>query len=480
MFRNFILSSLAIVLVIACSNTNNIEPVESDFFAENGYGEGVAVVQHPAGEHLNGVTYVAYQGPLEDPYVAAYDHINDKWFGPFKAGSSALGKDPTKKIDSHGKPTLIIDNEGYIHVFYGGHGGVKEIHGKNPLGGYHSGENKHAVTSKPYDISSWQDLDNVSPFGTYNQAIKTDNGDIYIFSRHGAHRSNWVYEKSIDNGRTFAEPVSFLMHKRRDDGIGSDSWYAYVSKGLNNEIVIGFDYHYCWDREAPRNNRGGHSTERKNLYFVKFDTINDSWSNIHNEKLSIPINKEVADQKALAVDTGELWTFNGSTKVDAKGNPSISAYIGEDIGWQIGGPKRAAYFSWNGDKWIGNFDSGLPIGRGDFLTEGQEVKFMLSGIDPQTNKTSVRWWNSNDSGVSFKKGEQLLAFGDYVVEPVEQEKSRPKSLSNLDSPGSAASSFIRNAHPDARIIIAEKPDGTNWRRMYLVGDNGPIRRSNPE
>lgn len=464
------------LLLGACSNEQTTQPLEQLFFAENGYGEGVAVVQHPAGEYINGVTYVSYQGASEDPYVAAYNHNTREWSGPYKAGVSILGKDPNKKIDSHGKPTMLIDNAGYIHIFYGGHGGVKELHGDNPLGDTHSGENKHSVSSKPYDISSWEYLDNVSPFGNYNQAIKMDNGDIYLFSRHGAHRSDWVYEKSTDNGRTFDAPVSFLKHQRRDDDIGSDSWYPYVSKGLNDEIVVGFDYHFCWDKDAPRNNRGGHSTERKNLYFVKFSTADNIWTNVQGKPLTIPITKTEADDKALAINTADLWTFNGSTKIGADGNPHIGAYIGQDIGWQIGGPKKASYFAWNGEKWIGNFASGLPIGRGDFLANGNNVRFLVSGIDPKTDKTSVSWWQSQDGGLNFVKDKELLNFGDYKVEKSAQPTGRPKSLSNLDSPGSAASSFILNAHPDARIIIAEKPDGTDWRRMYLVGDNGPIAR----
>ena len=437
-------------------------------------------MQHPAGEHINGVTYVSYQGPNEDPYVAAYNHANRLWSGPFKAGTSILGKDPAKKIDSHGKPTMIIDDAGYIHLFYGGHGGDKLIHGSNPLGDRHSGENRHSVSQRPYDITAWRDLNNVTPFGTYNQAVKMDNGDIYLFYRHGAHRSDWVYQKSVDNGLSFGAPVSILKTKRRDDGIGADSWYASFSKGLDGKIVMGFDYHACWDRGAPRNDRGGHSTERKNLYFAQFDTKNNMWTTVTGELLSTPLTKEIADQKALAVDTGDKWTFGGITKVDARGRPHINAYIGEDIGWQIGGPKHASYHRWNGEDWVGKFDNGLPIGRGDYLIDsggGGTVRFLLSGVNPETELTEVRWWESDNSGLDFTRGELLLAFGDYKVEPGQQALTRPKSLSNLDSPGSAASAFIRNAHPDARIIIAEKPDGSEWRRMYLIGDNGPIARS---
>ncbi|NIP16728.1 MAG: hypothetical protein GWM87_00115, partial [Xanthomonadales bacterium] len=95
-----------------------------DYFADNGYSNTVSTMQHPAGEHYEGVTYVAYQGPLEDPYVAAYDHAADQWTGPFKAGESILGKTPGAGIDNHGKPALVVDAQGYIHLVFGGHGGL--------------------------------------------------------------------------------------------------------------------------------------------------------------------------------------------------------------------------------------------------------------------------------------------------------------------------------------------------------------------
>ncbi|WP_197068501.1 hypothetical protein [Photobacterium gaetbulicola] len=73
---------------------------------------------------------------------------------------------------------MIIDDLGYIHIFFGGHGDSAR-HGENPLGDVHDGRNKHIVSKKPYDITAWIELDNIPPFGNYNQAIKMDNGDIY-------------------------------------------------------------------------------------------------------------------------------------------------------------------------------------------------------------------------------------------------------------------------------------------------------------
>lgn len=422
----------------------------TDYFADNGLGNAVAVIQHPAGEYRDGVTYVSYQGPLEDPYVASYDHQTGTWKGPFKAGVSAMGKDPTRKIDNHGKPTLIIDNAGYIHIFFGGHGGTPEL-GANPLGNHHYGRNEHVVSKRPFDISEWEKLDNISPFGTYNQVVKMDNGDIYLFYRHGAHRSNWVYQKSTDNGRSFGDPVSFLQHKRRTDVGAEDSWYPYVTKGHGDEIIVSFDYHLCWDGKSAPDSRG-HTANRQDLYFMTFDTKTGVFRNVKGEQLPIPLAREQADSLALVARSDGLWTFNGTTTLDPRGMPHSSITMGEDKGQVTGGPKQMRHFAWTGKDWVGGQPTGLPVGEGPMLVDSTTIRFLLESRDTNGDGI-VAWWESRDRGKSFRKSGELLR--------------KPKA-------SFAISSFIRNAHPDARIIVAERAAGVSARRMYLLGDNGPI------
>ena len=76
-----LLGSLAVCGVCAAADVA--------YFADNGYGNPISSLQHPVGEHYQGVTYVAYQGPHEDPYVAAYVHATAQWIGPVQAGVSA-------------------------------------------------------------------------------------------------------------------------------------------------------------------------------------------------------------------------------------------------------------------------------------------------------------------------------------------------------------------------------------------------------
>jgi hypothetical protein len=104
--RFAVATSLCSLLLCGISSAGMV-----DCFTDNGYGNPLAVMQHPCAEYYNGKTYIAYQGPHEDPYVCAYDHAAKKWSGPVKAGENPMGKTPDtvdpKRIDNHGRPAMI-------------------------------------------------------------------------------------------------------------------------------------------------------------------------------------------------------------------------------------------------------------------------------------------------------------------------------------------------------------------------------------
>jgi hypothetical protein len=438
------------IAVLACSQATAETGPHVDYFTNNGYSNTISTMQHPAGEHYKGVTYVAYQGPLEDPYVAAYDHTNGKWLGPFKAGISEMGKTPGAEIDNHGKPTLVIDDEGYIHLFFGGHGGMP-AHGTNEFGNTHRGRQIHVVSKRPQDISSWEVLDNVSPFGTYNQTVKMDNGDIYLFYRHGAHRSDWVYQKSTDNGRSFAPEVPVLKHIAHDgDPVIHDSWYAWFAKARGNLIIAQYNYHMC--------RRPEHNSERRNGYYMVLDTKDHVWRNANGEELAVPVTKSYADEMTLVIDTGNQWSLRGATRLDPAGNPHVTFKVGAPRPLKKGSPKQVNYFRWTGEEWIGGApDAAMPTdAESDILiTSPMDVSLLLDGGD------EVAWWRSTDGGQSFAKGEALIS----------------RERTNF-----AISTFIRNAHPDARVVAAGNDKAANslFRKLYLLGDQGPIKRAKAE
>ena len=460
--NRFIIKICICLAIVGCNSNKEVSLTKGnnnqmvDYFADNGFGNAVAVVQHPAGVYHEGVTYLCYQGPLEDPYVAAYNHQTNEWKGPYKAGVSEMGKDlfRKKRIDNHGKPSMIIDDAGYIHITFGGHGGMRK-HGDNPLGNHHYGKNLHAVSKRPLDISGWEMLDNIPPFGTYNQFAKMDNGDIYLFYRHGAHRSNWVYQKSTDNGRTFDKPVSFLKHKRRTDMEAEDSWYPWITRGKGDDLIVAFDYHLCRDARNNEDKRG-HIPERHNLYYMVFDTKASLWKNVKGEPLNMPLIREEADEKALVAKTSSDWTFQAVVDLNPDGNPHVCVRVGAETGRRRSAPKSLHHFRWNGATWVQSKNAQLPVGGGDIeLNSTNNVNIYLD----DSRAGEVSRWDSFDAGDTFKKGPVLL---------------------RRNNSGFAISSLIDNAHPDAKIIVAEKESGTYFRKMYLLGDIGAIQRAKKE
>ena len=459
MKKYVLINVMACLCFLGCATKPNTNQAVNDgsemvdYFANNGLGNPVAVVQHPAGIYHKGITYVCYQGPFEDPYIVSYNHTSKEWKGPYKAGTSEMGKDPNRKTDNHGKPSMMIDDAGYIHITFGGHGATKK-YGENPLGNYHYGKNKHVVSKYPLDISTWEELENIPPFGTYNQLIKMDNGDLYLFYRHGAHRSNWVYQKSTDDGRTFDEPVSFLKHKRRTDMEAEDSWYPWITKGQEDDLHIVFDYHLCSDT-TPQTKGLGHIAKRYDIYYMVFNTKSNVWKNIKEEMLAIPVTREEADEKALVARTPGNWTFQGVVDLDPDGNPHIGMTIGTEIeDSRRSAPKTLNYFKWDGTNWIHAKNTGLPIGDGDIEVQSPKIiSFYLEATENGFGEVSR--WDSSDGGEIFVKAKTYLR----------------KSKSSF-----AISSLIENPHPDARLIVAEHLPGKQHKNMYLLGDQGAVLR----
>ncbi|WP_044211337.1 BNR-4 repeat-containing protein [Flammeovirga sp. OC4] len=442
------LFSIALLMLSVGLISNQTAEEKVNYFSNNAFGNPVT---GKAGEYYNGVTYVAYQGEKEDPYVVAYDHKKDKWRGPYKAGTSLLGKTPGRKIDNHGKPTLVVDGEGYIHIVFGGHGGTRDL-GENKLGNYHDGKQIHVKSKRPMDISEWEEVENITPFGTYSQFMKLDNGDIYLFFRHGAHRSNWVYQVSKDNCRTFSPKVSFLKTKPSNEVNDWDSWYVNLQKGEGNDILLSYNYHFC------KSVKKGHDGERHHCYYMKFDTDTKQFFNVKGEALTLPITKEYADQKTLAINTGDQWNHIGRSDLNDEGYPHISWYEGAHGGKRHGGPKQLMHYQWTGDEWVGGETNVPNKARGELVAKSKnEVSYLLE--DNENKLGNVAWWESHDGGAEFKKSKVLL-----------EEKGGKLLMSH----------FIRNAHPDAKVIVTQNIKGTAYSKVYLLGENGPIKRKQSE
>ncbi|WP_245953164.1 BNR-4 repeat-containing protein [Alteromonas aestuariivivens] len=245
--------------------------------------------------------YITYQGHLTDPYIASYDLKTHEWEGPYKAADSTLSKGD-RKIDSHGRPIIEQDGKGHFHIVYGGHGGERED-GLNPLSfdtPHAGGRMLHVMSEKPNDISSFVQVNDITPFASYTSSHKMANGDIYLFTRAGTHKSPWVYYKMKNGEQRFEPPVLITWPTpQRDNPINVDTFYINPMKISDTEIAISYLWHECNFNEDHNKETYG----RINAYYMKLDTTDDTFYNARQEKLSLPITLAAANEKTLAFDS---------------------------------------------------------------------------------------------------------------------------------------------------------------------------------
>lgn len=274
--------------------------------------------------YADGKIVIAYEGDLTDPFIASYDIENDKWDGSYKAGHSTLSKNGRKR-DSHGKPALVQDDDGYFHIIFGGHGGERDD-GLNPLSidtAHAGGRFTHVVSDKPNDISSFSVKDDVSPFGSYAEVVKMDNGDIYFFTRTGTHKSPYVYYKLTKGSQTLEPPVMMTWPTpHKDNPMLVDMFYVKTFKASATDIIVTSMWHLCNFKEAHT----AKHDDRFNAYYMRLDTRDDTFYNAKGEKLTLPITRAIGDQKTLVYDSvadGTIVNDTRGLKLD-DGKPAMS------------------------------------------------------------------------------------------------------------------------------------------------------------
>lgn len=327
-----------------------------DYFANNGYAKAFDTMQYPMGlyDAASQKTYICYQGPHEDPYIISYHHPSSVWDGPYRIGVSELGHDngdpiqmhdgrkfahgevsidpntnrmkKTRKFqaDNHGKPSIVIDTNGYIHISYGAHGGDignRKRLGINHYGDYSGGRQYHMRSRYPKQISSGFEIQNIGKSvynggrgrysnlikhsrlswnGCYAQFIQVPNHNsnivnnqsslaIYHFVRHGAHVSCWTYQVSTNNGRTFGPVIPIVKTKQQMNDTVKDSWYCrfrgatdsnrYTADQYSHLILAICVYHNHWMPPYT------HTLESHNAYYMYLDTRTGNWYNVHGDIL---------------------------------------------------------------------------------------------------------------------------------------------------------------------------------------------------
>jgi len=268
----------------------------------NGWNTTFHDVTHPAAYYYNGKTYVVYMGAGQsDPWIVCYNHATNTWSDPVKVADNPI---PT---DNHGAPSVLVTDDGYIHVFYG----------------CHSTNVKHERSTNPEDISAWTARPDIAGSHTYPIPVKIANGDVYLYTRCGeATGHNGTLRKSTDNCLTWGAQWTIIECEANLDRIYVGG-HAYDS--TNNRI------HYSWGYFD-----NGVTTYSENIYHAYYNTVDGNMYSMDGTNLGTTITKAEADANCLVFDSGAQETIHAQICLDSNGSPFIIFTYEEGVDdWRV-------------------------------------------------------------------------------------------------------------------------------------------------
>lgn len=133
--------------------------------------------------------------------VVKYDGAEGKWSKPFILGGG-------EKYDQHYYPNMVMDHEGYLHVFYGSH--CDPVH--------------YRRTEEPRDISEWTEESFPIRIGTYPRPFVMNDGSLIVFMRSGMTKSTryrYGFIRSTDGGSSWSEFKTLI-------DVPDNAWIPYV------------------------------------------------------------------------------------------------------------------------------------------------------------------------------------------------------------------------------------------------------------
>ncbi|MBN2070142.1 MAG: BNR-4 repeat-containing protein [Candidatus Krumholzibacteriota bacterium] len=142
---------------------------------------------------LHDRTYFVYGDFGRDPAIQYYDHETKRLSPPVICGRTRIPD------DAHGNPSILIDDDGYIYVFFGCH--------HHPI---------QMVRSEfPESIESWSPGPLISEEATYPEPYMLSPGRIILSFRQKTAQdrtASWVYTISEDRGENWTD-AGQLIHE---------------------------------------------------------------------------------------------------------------------------------------------------------------------------------------------------------------------------------------------------------------------------
>jgi putative cell wall-binding protein len=470
------ISAISLLLVLVMSAP--AMAWDADFFdadaSANATYEEMAIAPQGMYDPVTDQTYLAYQGAELDPYVIAYNHADSSWAGPYRIGDNPLN------ADLHGAPAIVIEPDGYLVAFYGAHLGAL----------------RHARSTRPHDVSAWQDLgairvgpDRMQISATYPQPTVETSGTIRLYYRRDDLRSgtgrHWesIVGEGTGTSFTWSEPESILYGIATSaapqietiDGVPTTvyyDWYANFDDGGAGRPAVA-----AVRRDFLEGNPRDYYI-RKGVYYME-RSEEGTWTSAAGVELDVPHTYASLVATATAVpDTPGAYTNQVVVRRDAHGRPHILYLAGSHA---EGDPYEWRFARWNGTAWddvlITTTDDFFDAGVFEIMPNGHIEAFLTTGGVPDD-----QWFD--DPATIIDEGRYARRGGDITQwRSTDHGQQWDKVRDVITSPGAHARynnpQIVRGYDDEARLLFSEwNNDASSFiHKVYLWGEYGFRQRS---
>ena len=330
-------------------------------------------------------TFFVYGNADNSPTISLYDHASGEFAWPVVLGSNPDG-------DAHRNPTLLIDEDGYLYVFYGAHG--------------------HATialkSDAPLDISSWSEVAPLDDPGTsYPQPWQLTSGEVFVSYRQAP---GWRFRISRDGARTWEQSVDLVNFGCPEDSRGCAEHSIY---GIT--IAAGGEYprriHFAWSRlggGTPEEIENKHLWARRyNVYYACSDDGGQTWRRSDGSAYELPIDEDAAEK---IYDCGQHGVWLKDIQLDSQGNPFILFLDAEietfETTWKVA---RHTSAGWRFSDVTGSdhmYDAGALIFIGD---DDLRIWGPSTPVQPHEDGGEIEEWRSTDGGETWRNTQHLTA-----------------------------------------------------------------------
>ncbi len=240
-------------------------------------------------------TFFVYGDAQNRPAVSEFDHAAGRFAKPW-----ALGTNPDD--NAHRNPTLLVDEEGFLFVFYGYHGSRQPIHVLRSL--------------YPHDISAWTHVSDLTDGnGSYANPWQLLPGEIIVPHRQP---TGWCFKKSRDQGATWSDTVELVSFSTYE---GTSTVYG-LTTAQAGPYPRGI--HFVWSRlggGTPEAIRTKHLWARRyNVYYACSYDGGDTWQRSDGTPYTLPITEDTAE---LVYNSGEHGTWLKDLLIGSGGRPLV-------------------------------------------------------------------------------------------------------------------------------------------------------------